>query len=132
MSNILFKCSSFWASINLSIILTNINTKKSVLMLFILLFFYLHIHAYRFQTIVIDCSILTNYIIKIYMNQSVHLQMSVHSTPAWKHSQYFFIQPDFLQEQPLLCFPVGFTASLGSFVTDIFGFNAKGFRSKVF
>ena len=23
--------------------------------------------------------------------------------PAWKHSQYFFRQPDFLQLQPLLC-----------------------------
>ena len=32
--------------------------------------------------------------------QPVHLQIAVHGIPAWKHSQYFLIQPDFLQEHP--------------------------------
>ena len=35
-------------------------------------------------------------------------------------------------EYTLLCFPVGFTASLASLLTEILGLNAKGFRSKVF
>lgn len=30
-----------------------------------------------------------------------HLQLSVHSTPSWKHSQYFLTQKLFRQEQPL-------------------------------
>ena len=34
--------------------------------------------------------------------QSAHLQDSEHMIPAWKHSQYFFRQPDFLQWHPLL------------------------------
>jgi hypothetical protein len=32
---------------------------------------------------------------------STHLQLSEQVMPAWKHSQYFFMQPDFLQAQPL-------------------------------
>ena len=41
--------------------------------------------------------------------QSTHLHMSEHRMLAWKHSQYFFRHPLFLQLQPLLCrtrFPV--------------------------
>lgn len=34
--------------------------------------------------------------------QSTHLHMSEHRMLAWKHSQYFFRQPLFLQLQPLL------------------------------
>ena len=30
----------------------------------------------------------------------VHLQIAVHGIPAWKHSQYFLMHPDFLQEHP--------------------------------
>lgn len=33
------------------------------------------------------------------------LQASLQGTPAWKHSQYFFRHPLFLQWQPLLCRP---------------------------
>lgn len=33
--------------------------------------------------------------------QSTHLHDSEQMIPAWKHSQYFFMQPDFLQAQPL-------------------------------
>ena len=32
--------------------------------------------------------------------QKVHLQFSEQTMPAWKHSQYFLRQPDFLQAQP--------------------------------
>jgi len=35
--------------------------------------------------------------------QPSHLQSSEHFIPAWKHSQYFFKQPDFLQLQPFAC-----------------------------
>ena len=35
--------------------------------------------------------------------QSTHLQWLAHRMPAWKHSQYFLRQFDFLQLQPLLC-----------------------------
>jgi hypothetical protein len=31
----------------------------------------------------------------------MHLQVSEQTIPALKHSQYFFMQPDFLQAQPL-------------------------------
>ena len=34
--------------------------------------------------------------------QSMHLQLSEQKMEAWKHSQYFFRQPLFLQLQPLL------------------------------
>lgn len=34
---------------------------------------------------------------------SSHLQFSPHLSPAWKHSQYFLRQNDFLQLQPLRC-----------------------------
>ena len=37
------------------------------------------------------------------LRQSTHLHCSVHGMEAWKHSQYFLRQPDFLQWQPLLC-----------------------------
>ena len=37
--------------------------------------------------------------------QSVHLHAAVHRMSAWKHSQYFLRQPDFLQWQPLLWRP---------------------------
>lgn len=51
--------------------------------------------------------------------QSKHLQFSPHFMPAWKHSQYFFWQCDFLQWQPLeWCFS-----------ESILGTKAKGFLS---
>jgi hypothetical protein len=34
--------------------------------------------------------------------QSMHLQLSEQKMEAWKHSQYFFRQPLFLQLHPLL------------------------------
>jgi hypothetical protein len=37
--------------------------------------------------------------------QSWHLQRSWQGTPAWKHSQYFFKQADFLQWHPDWCKP---------------------------
>lgn len=50
--------------------------------------------------------------------QPSHLQLSPHFIPAWKHSQYFFRQLDFLQWQPFeWC------------STSIFGMNARGFLS---
>ena len=39
--------------------------------------------------------------------QSMHLQLSEQKMEAWKHSQYFFRQPLFLQLQPLLCLGAG-------------------------
>lgn len=54
--------------------------------------------------------------------QSTQRHMSEHSTLLWKHSQYFFRQPDFLQLHPRAC--------LGS-ETLILGLKACGFRSKV-
>lgn len=38
--------------------------------------------------------------------QSTHLQLSEQRMFAWKHSQYFFKHPDFLQWHPLLCLPI--------------------------
>lgn len=35
--------------------------------------------------------------------QDKHLQLTPQAMPAWKHSQYFFWQPDFLQWQPFVC-----------------------------
>mmetsp|Transcript_18500 Transcript_18500/g.33141 ORF Transcript_18500/g.33141 Transcript_18500/m.33141 type:complete len:216 (-) Transcript_18500:379-1026(-) len=35
--------------------------------------------------------------------QPTHLQVGAQGTPAWKHSQYFLRQADFLQLQPLMC-----------------------------
>jgi hypothetical protein len=32
---------------------------------------------------------------------SMHLQFSLQSSPSWKHSQYFLMQKDLRQEQPL-------------------------------
>lgn len=43
--------------------------------------------------------------------QSQHLQFSLHRMPAWKHSQYFFKHPDFLQLHPLLCLPAAGSSS---------------------
>ena len=62
---------------------------------------------------------------------------SVHSTPAWKHSQYFLRQPLFLQWQPLLwrappppsAPPPGAAPPAGE--TAILGRNASGLRSNV-
>lgn len=68
--------------------------------------------------------------------QSRHLQASLHRTLAWKHSQYFFKHPDFLQWHPFVCLPgngsPGSTppASRGT-VLLIFGLNAEGFLSNV-
>ena len=53
-----------------------------------------------------------------------HLQYSWHSTPAWKHSQYFFRHALFLQWHPFLCF------SSPSVATILFA-NACGFRSSI-
>lgn len=60
--------------------------------------------------------------------QLTHLQLSVHAICAWKHSQYFLRQPDFLQWQPLLwriASPVPSAPAL------IFGRKACGLRSSV-
>ena len=43
--------------------------------------------------------------------QSMHLQLSEQKMEAWKHSQYFFRQPLFLQLQPLLWRAAGPCAS---------------------
>jgi hypothetical protein len=41
--------------------------------------------------------------------QSQHWHLSgLHNTPIWKHSQYFFWQPDFLHLQPEMCHEVMF------------------------
>ena len=48
----------------------------------------------------------------------MHLQFSLQSTPSWKHSQYFFTQKDFRQEQPLPYFaPSSLVVLLGWAVT---------------
>lgn len=47
-----------------------------------------------------------------------HLQFTPHFSPAWKHSQYFFKQFDFLQWHPFACCS-----------SSIFGLNASGFLS---
>jgi hypothetical protein len=57
----------------------------------------------------------------------MHLQFGPHDTFAWKHSQYFFKQPDFLQWHPLLCFTPEAMPSVGA----IFDRNASGFLSSV-
>lgn len=58
--------------------------------------------------------------------QSTHLQFSPHVAPAWKHSQYFFRQPLFLQLHPLLCRAGAATSSI---VPATLGLNALGLRS---
>ena len=60
--------------------------------------------------------------------QLTHLHTSEHRMPAWKHSQYFFRHPDFLQLQPRLCVP---PLASGPLDAAIFGRNACGFRSSV-
>jgi len=62
--------------------------------------------------------------------QSTHLQFSEHVMPAWKHSQYFFRHPLFLQLHPLLCRAGGAPAT-SSAGPAIFGRNALGFLSKM-
>ena len=50
---------------------------------------------------------------------------------AWKHSQYFLRQPDFLQWQPLLCRPTESVFAAPGAEWLIFGRNAEGLRSSV-
>lgn len=68
----------------------------------------------------------------------MHLQFSEQRMLAWKHSQYFFKHPDFLQWHPLLCFPNTKTSPASSLTSRvawgllaIFGLKAFGLRSKV-
>ena len=56
--------------------------------------------------------------------QSSHLHLSVHLTDAWKHSQYFLRQCDFLQRQPRACAPTGLSCSSST----ILGANALELR----
>ena len=60
--------------------------------------------------------------------------------PDWKHSQYFFRQPDFLHEQPFTCWcAVWFDYACSMTVSiffdwgcgPIFGLKALGVRSNV-
>ena len=50
------------------------------------------------KRIVILAELVSNY-------HYTHLQLSVHKMPAWKHSQYFLVHPDFLHAHPLLGLP---------------------------
>lgn len=59
--------------------------------------------------------------------QSAHLQLPPQRMPAWKHSQYFFRQPDFLQLQPLQCA----TGSSWRWTGWILGIKACGLRYTV-
>ena len=60
--------------------------------------------------------------------QSLHLQFSLQGICAWKHSQYFLRQPDFLQWHPRLCF---IASPVASDPALIFGRKACGLRSRV-
>lgn len=48
--------------------------------------------------------------------------------PAWKHSQYFFKQPDFRQLQPLLCHAA---LRWSPWLSSILGRKALGLRSRM-
>jgi len=72
------------------------------------------------------------------LRQSMHLQFSEHITAAWKHSQYFFRHPLFLQWQPFMCRPAESGESLpplppplSADVASTLGRKARGFRSSV-
>jgi hypothetical protein len=66
----------------------------------------------------------------------MHLQLSEHMTPAWKHSQYFLRQLLFLQWQPFMCRPADcgdtvLPSDMIAFVASTLGRKAMGFRSSV-
>lgn len=65
--------------------------------------------------------------------QSTHLQFSEQTMPAWKHSQYFFKHPLFLQLHPLLwrAFGRATGAPTSSASSSILGRNALGLRSRM-